>query len=146
MKKEIKSKLSNLIAGAGVSVMAWSLIAQDAMAQAVTPGGQAGFQIDPLEANVPIVDDTAVRDNLTNFNVWVNSIFTILSGVALAYFLYNVVRFALAKGPEDKEAARGAMIGGIIAMLVITGLWGILAFISSTIGVGQGGTAERIAI
>lgn len=143
---KFKTQIRNLVAGAGVSVMAFSLSVQDAAAQAVTPGGQAGFQIDPLEANVPIVDDTAVRDNLTNFNVWVNSIFTILSGVALAYFLFNVVKFALAKGPEDKEAARGAMVGGIIAMLVITSLWGILAFISSTGGIGQGGTAERIAI
>ena len=141
----MKAQLNRLFAGAGVAAMTLMLGFQDAAAQAVTPGGQAGFQIDPLEPNVPIVDDTAVRDNLTNFNVWVNSIFTILSGVALAYFLYNVVRYALAKGPEDKEAARSAMIGGIIAMLVVTSLWGIIAFIGSTLGVGQGGTFNRIS-
>jgi len=142
----IKNKFSNLAAGIGASALVMLLGVKDAAAQAVTPGGQAGFAIDPLEANVPIVDDTAVRDNLTNVNVWVNSGFTILVGVAFLYFVWQVIKYALAKGPDDKEEARGAMIGGIIALLVIVGIWGIIAFLSSTLGIGIGGLGSRPAI
>ena len=143
---QINKKFSSMVAGASAAALALLLKAQDAMAQVVTPGGQAGFAIDPLEANVPIVDDTAVRDNLSNFNVWVNSIFTILTGVALAYFIFRVIQFALAKGPDAKEEARGAMIGGLIALLVILGVFGILALASATLGIGLGCTGVRPAI
>ena len=143
---QIKNKLSSILAGAGAAALALMFRVQDAAAQAVTPGGQAGFAIDPLEANVPIVDDTAVRDNLSNFNVWVNSLFTIFVGVALAYFVWRVIQYALAKGPDAKEEARGAMIGGVVALLVIVGIWGIIAFLSSTLGIGIGGTGVRPAI
>lgn len=142
----LKNKLSNLVAGSSAAALVMLLGVKEAAAQAVTPGGQAGFVIDPLEANVPIVDDTAVRDNLTNVNVWVNSGFTILTGVAMVYFVWQVIKYALAKGPDAKEEARGAMIGGVIALLVIVGIWGIIAFLSSTLGIGVGGTGVRPAI
>jgi hypothetical protein len=64
-----------------------------------------------------------------------------ISLAVLAFFFY-LVRF-IWKGAEDPKAHADGMKGmgySIFAIFVMVSIWGIIAFIGTTIGVGQGGS------
>jgi hypothetical protein len=63
----------------------------------------------------------------------------VLVAIAVIYFIFNVIKFVVAKGGEDSKAAKDHMIWGLIGLFVILAFWGIIALISNTLGVGLGG-------
>ena len=56
---------------------------------------------------------------------------------AVAYFIWGIVQFITASDAEEKGAARGAMVHGIIGFAVILGLWGLVNILLSTFGVNN---------
>ena len=86
--------------------------------------------------------------SLTNINTLVTSIGGIVKllipmmfAIAILVFFYGVVKYILAAGEEDSKATgRRIMIGGIIALFVIASVWGLVAFLGSATGIGQGGS------
>ncbi len=71
------------------------------------------------------------------------SVIALLSGAALATFMWGLIRLISAQGDQNKrEEAKRWLVWGIIGMFVLVGLWGIVGFISSTFGIGLGGTAN----
>ncbi len=56
---------------------------------------------------------------------------------AVAYFIWGIVQFITASDAEEKSAARGAMVHGIIGFAVILGLWGLVNILTSTFGVNN---------
>ncbi len=63
----------------------------------------------------------------------------ILIGVGLVWFLYGVIKYITAQGNEEqKGSGRGIMINGIIALVVMVGVWGLVNIIGNTFGVFGG--------
>lgn len=73
---------------------------------------------------------------------WVNLATPILAGLALLVFFWGLVKFIFHAGDEDKRAeGKKAMGWGIIALFVVVSIWGIVIFISLSLGTGVGGSA-----
>lgn len=63
---------------------------------------------------------------------------------AIAYFIFGIVRYVIAKGAEDKEEGKKHMINGLIGLFVIVAFWGIIALVTGTFGVSNTGTAPAL--
>ena len=71
------------------------------------------------------------------------SLVTLLFGMALAAFIWGVIRMVIAQGDQNKrEEGKKWLVWGILGMFIIVGLWGIIGFLSSTFGIGLGGIAN----
>lgn len=60
--------------------------------------------------------------------------------VALILFFVGIFKYlAPGKGAEDKAAGYKYMGFGVVALFVMVAVWGIVSFISQTLGIGVGG-------
>ncbi|MFA6006253.1 MAG: hypothetical protein WC764_00800 [Candidatus Paceibacterota bacterium] len=70
-----------------------------------------------------------------------NALVPIFVGLALIYFIYGLAEYILISGESGKkEEGRTRMIWGTIAMFVLVSVWGLVAFIQTTTGVGDKST------
>lgn len=65
----------------------------------------------------------------------------ILITFAVIWVIVGVIKYATADGEEDQTKARKMILHAIIALFVIVSIWGLVAIINRTFGVGQGGTS-----
>ncbi len=77
---------------------------------------------------------------LCRFGLYVNYIIPILITLGIAYFIWGLISYAIAKDEEAKTKGRGAMIWGLIAILVMVSIWGLIAVLQNTFGIGTGDT------
>lgn len=71
----------------------------------------------------------------------VNSIIPLFMVIAVAVFLWGIVKYITAAGDETKaKEARGYIIYGLIEVFVMVAFWGIIQVVASTFGIGVGGT------
>ncbi len=68
----------------------------------------------------------------------------IIVTLGVAYFFFGVVKYITAKDDEGKKEARSTMISGITGLFVIVALWGIIALLSNTLGIGIGGSGAGV--
>ncbi len=62
----------------------------------------------------------------------------IVIGLALLVFFWGLIKYIFSSGDEEgRKAARGYMIGGVIALFVMVSIFGLIKFIGSAVGVGQ---------
>lgn len=85
------------------------------------PGGQNAFGILGVVSNL--------------FGV----IIPILVTLAVIYIIWNVIKYTTASDDDAQETARKGIISGIVALFVIVSIWGLVAILNTTFGVGQGG-------
>lgn len=57
-----------------------------------------------------------------------------LISLAVVWFIWNVVRYAMAEDEGGKEKAKSQMIWGIIAIAVIVSIWGLVGLLRTFIG------------
>lgn len=95
--------------------------------------------------SLPVValaqDLTPLQNTISQIGDLVNAIIPILVALASLYFIYGVVKYVVAKGPEDKERARDTIIYGIIGLFAVVAVWGIIALLANLLGVETGGAA-----
>ena len=84
-------------------------------------------------------DSTALEGLLGIVKMTLNYIIPILITLAVIYFIWGVISFALAKDEEERAKSRSQMIYGIIGLFVIVAIWGLVGFLSTLTGVGTGG-------
>ena len=77
------------------------------------------------------------QDTLISIQGIVNTTTIILVGIAFLFFFWNLGRYIL-KGGEEKDKARDGMVWGIIAIIVLTSLWGIIVFVRNLAGIEAG--------
>ena len=65
-----------------------------------------------------------------------------LIALAVVWFIYNVVRFAMSSDPEKREEAKSQMIWGIVAIAVIVSVWGLVALLQGIFGVNTTGAGN----
>lgn len=79
-----------------------------------------------------------IVDNLTDV---ANALIPFFLAIAVVVFIYGVIKFILATGADDKAAARGYIIWGIIGIAVIVSLFGIIQLLQNLVGVDAGADA-----
>lgn len=80
---------------------------------------------------------------MTTVRSLVNSIVPLFMVVAVAVFLWGIVRYITAAGDEEKaKEARGYIIYGLIGVFVMVAFWGIINVVAGTFGVDIGGTVD----
>lgn len=63
----------------------------------------------------------------------------LLVTLAVIYVIVGVIKYATASDDETQTTARKSILHGIIALFVIVSIWGLVAILNQTFGVGQGG-------
>ncbi|HEY4504250.1 MAG TPA: pilin [Candidatus Paceibacterota bacterium] len=66
----------------------------------------------------------------------VGSLIPIFVGLALLYFIWNVISLIRSEDEGKREEAKKGMWWGIVALFVIVSIWGITRFIREILGVG----------
>lgn len=70
----------------------------------------------------------------------VDSIIPLFMVVAIAVFLWGIVKYITASGDEEKaKSARGYIIYGLIGLFVMVAFWGIIKIVAETFDVETGG-------
>lgn len=63
----------------------------------------------------------------------------ILVTLAVIWVIVGVIKYITADDDETQAKARKTILHGIIAVFVIVSIWGLVAILNQTFGVGQGG-------
>jgi len=61
----------------------------------------------------------------------------LLVGLAVVVFIYGVFLLMLSEGGEKKEEGKQYMLWGIIGIFVMVSVWGIVAILGDTFGLGN---------
>jgi hypothetical protein len=77
----------------------------------------------------------------------INALFPVLMALAVLYFFWGLVNYVKSAGDEKaRDAGKGQMIWGIIALFIMVSLFGILAWVQSATGLTQGTSISPIII
>ncbi len=69
----------------------------------------------------------------------------IIMTLALLYFLWGLSKYVLGAGNDEaQKEGRSMIIHGIIALFVMAAVWGLVAVLSRSVGVGIGGNPINI--
>lgn len=69
---------------------------------------------------------------ITKISNLINQLIPLVIGLALLVFLWGVLSYALAKEDGGKDAAKGYMLWGIIALFVMVSVWGLVNIVQDT--------------
>lgn len=101
-----------------------------ALADTVVPGQFANTVTDP--------DFSRAAGIVQGIGGLVNMLIPIAIAAALLFFIWGLAQFIMNSGdPEKKSEGKNRMIHGIITLFVIVSIWGIIAWIGSTLGIGK---------
>jgi apolipoprotein N-acyltransferase len=84
----------------------------------------------PVFAFAEGVDTSGLLVLINKFQQLIAAVIPLLIGLALLAFLYGVLMYLFGK---QKDEAKDFMIWGIIALFVMTSVWGLVSILRSTI-------------
>ncbi len=97
-------------------------------------------------AQTPKVDTENPLDQLTDsvgaVGGLVGTSTIVVVSLAFLFFFFNLAMFVLKSDEDAKAKAKANMLWGVLAMVVITSLWGLITFVRSIFGVGAGTDAN----
>lgn len=71
---------------------------------------------------------------------WINRLIPFLLLLATLYFFWGLTKFILKAGNEEAQGeAKQIMIWGVVAVFVMVSFWGLIAFLSQTLGLDASG-------
>lgn len=77
----------------------------------------------------PITDVNSLSTKLINLG----NLFTyLLMAVAVIYIIWNVVRYLIASGEDEKKGAAMKFVWGIVGLFLIISIWGIVNILLNT--------------
>lgn len=80
------------------------------------------------------------------FSVLVGLTTTIAVSLAFLAFFWNLFQYVRASGDDQKEEAKSKMGWSVLAIVVITSLWGIIAFVRGVLGIDSSAESNNIEI
>ncbi len=92
-------------------------------------------------ANATTVNGTAINQFILLVQNVTNALIPIAVTLAVLSFFWFLVQF-IWKGAEEGEKRKSALAGmgwSIVALFVMVSIWGLVGFIGSITGIGQGG-------
>jgi hypothetical protein len=63
----------------------------------------------------------------------------ILITLGVLYVAWGIISFVTKSNEEERQKAKGIILYGVIGLAAIVSLWGLVAFIQYTLGIGGGG-------
>ena len=72
-----------------------------------------------------------------------NQLIPFLILVAVVIFIVGILRYVMAKGPEDKEKGMHVIISSIIGLTVIVSMWGLVTFLQQSFGLDAGNNTVK---
>jgi uncharacterized membrane protein YidH (DUF202 family) len=61
----------------------------------------------------------------------------VIIGLAVLVFVFGILKYVVAKSPEDQKEARGVILWGIIILFVMVSIWGLVNLLGSTLQLNQ---------
>lgn len=103
-------------------------------------GGLATFALPMLAFAQSGPQLTNIGTFITSIGRLISQLLPIVVALALLAFFWGLAQFIFASGDEGaKDEGKRRMIWGIVALFVMVSVWGLVGFIGSALGVGQGG-------
>lgn len=82
--------------------------------------------------------DLSSLPNVLGFaRCFIGSLFPLLLLIGLAFFLYNITQYVIRPNPLKNNERRQYIIWGVVGLFVVISLWGLVYFVSSTLGLGN---------
>lgn len=72
----------------------------------------------------------------------VNIATPIVFGVAILAFFWGIFRYVFSQSTEGKQEAKGVLLWALVAVFLMASVYGIVALIQTTLGVGGSGSFE----
>lgn len=99
----------------------------------------------PFAAMAAVSSD--LGDIVTTLKSLADAIVPLFMVLAVAVFLWGIVKYITAGGDAAKEqAARGFIIYGLIGIFVLVAFWGIIQIVANTFGITTGGTLPEVNV
>jgi predicted membrane channel-forming protein YqfA (hemolysin III family) len=88
------------------------------------------------------VDATYLSSLIGSAKGLLDQIVVFLIALAVVWFIWNVISYAMSSDEDKKKAAKSQMIWGIIAIAVIVSVWGLVAILQGIFGVNTEGAGD----
>jgi hypothetical protein len=88
---------------------------------------------------LPLVSFAALENFkglITSVGDIINTIIPLMFAVALIGFFYGLIKYIFG-ADHDKEAAKKTMIWGVVALFVMSAVWGLVNFLGEAVGINQ---------
>lgn len=92
------------------------------------------------------VDTSYIDSAFTGATNLLNRAVIFLFSLAVVWFIWNVIGYAMSKEEDGKDKAKTQMIHGIIAIAVMVSIWGIVALLRGVFGVDSNNGAPTSSI
>ena len=96
----------------------------------------------PFMAFAQNVNTSYVSNLLTGGITLLNQAVVFLIALAVVWFIWNVIKYAMSTDEEGKEKAKSQMIWGIVAIAVIVSIWGLVAILQTLFGANSNSAAQ----
>ncbi len=98
-------------------------------------------QFTPVVANTTTVNASAINQFILLIQSVTNSLIPIAVTLAVLSFFWYLIKFIWygKDNAEDKKVGLAGMGWSVVALFVMVSIWGLVGFIGSITGVGQGG-------
>jgi len=73
-------------------------------------------------------------------NIVTNTLVPLVFILALLFFFWGVARYIWSAGSSDKDEGKKIMFWGVVALFVMSSVWGIIAFIQGELKIPKGTT------
>lgn len=120
-----------------------SIFSTNVIARAITVNGSIdGTPISISVGNAPSTANfSPIQKIIVAISNIIGSLVPVMISLAVLVFFWFLVQF-IWKGADDPKVHQNGMKGmgySLLAIFVMVSLWGIIAFVGTTLGIGQGG-------
>jgi len=91
----------------------------------------------PLVASAQLARVTDVNSLFTKISDIVNNSVWVLIGIALLFIVWNAFQFIRQTDGSERATYRSAILWGILGLFIILSIWGLVAILSNTFGLGN---------
>jgi uncharacterized membrane protein YuzA (DUF378 family) len=88
------------------------------------------------------VNSSYISSLIGSAKTLLDQIVVFLIALAVVWFIWNVISYAMSSDDDKKSKAKSQMIWGIIAIAVIVSVWGLVAILQGVFGVSTTGAGS----
>ncbi len=96
----------------------------------------------PFMAFAQTVNTTYLQSLIGSAKALLDQLVVFLIALAVVWFIWNVIRYAMSADEDAKDKAKNQMILGIISLAVIVSIWGLVAILQGLFGVNTTGAGN----
>lgn len=86
-------------------------------------------------------DISGLGSLVTQIGKLIGQLIPLMFALAIVYFFWGVIKYIKSAGdPKEADAGKSIMIYGVIGIAVMASIYGLIAWLQGTLGVGASGT------